>query len=119
MIFKFDYYKNEIELEVNKCERTWSKVSGLMFKKNSKPLLFIFNKKTKSPIHSFFCIPFIIIWLNEKNQTIESRLINSNKLSIKPKNEFIKILEIPENNPIFNKMNKENYLNKYILMNIK
>ena len=74
-----------------------------MFKKNSPPLLFIFKKPTRQPIHSFFCKPFIAIWLNKKNQIIEIKKVKPNQLSIKPKQKFTKLLEIPENNPNFKK----------------
>ncbi|MBT3642866.1 hypothetical protein HN604_00705 [archaeon] len=40
--------------------------SGLMFKKNSPPLLFDQHKNKYLPIISLFCKPFTAIWLDEK-----------------------------------------------------
>ncbi len=66
-------------------------------KKNTDALVFIFNKPTKAPIHSFFCREFIAVWLDDKNKIIEIRKIPSWKFSIKPKREFVKLIEIPIN----------------------
>ena len=53
------------ELIVKVCDNPWTKFSGLMFRKNSPPLLFIFNKEKILRIHSFFCKPFRAIWLDK------------------------------------------------------
>jgi len=84
-------------LEVRKCSSIFEKARGLMFKKNSIPLLFIFKKLTKQPIHSLFCPPFKAIWLKD-NKIIEEKIINSWKLSIRPQEKFNKLIEIPLSN---------------------
>ena len=78
-----------------------------MFRKNSPPLLFIYKKPTKEPIHSFFCKKFIAIWLDNKNQIIETKLVKPYKLTIKPKQKFTKLLEIPENSKHFKELIKQ------------
>lgn len=55
--------KKKIEVEL--CDTPLKKFSGLMFRKNSPPLLFVFNKNKKLSIHSFFCKPFRVVWLDE------------------------------------------------------
>ncbi len=97
MKFKFKYNDNYFELDVKKCESAFSKFRGLMFKKKSPCLLFIFNKQIIHSIHSFFCQPFIAIWFN-KNKIIELKIIKSWRFSIRPKKRFDKLLEIPIKN---------------------
>ena len=92
--------KKTIDIKVKKCQSFLSQAFGLMFRKNSLPLLFIFNKPKKISIHSFFCIPFIVIWFN-KNRIVDVKLVKPWKLSIKPNSEFDKLLEIPSNNKYF------------------
>jgi len=94
--FNFNYKNKRINLDVLECNQTISKMTGLMFKKNSPPLLFSFQKPTKLSIHSFFCKPFIAIWFLG-NQIVDIKAIKTNQLSIKPKEKFDKLLEIPKN----------------------
>lgn len=68
-IEKFTYYdeKNKKRtIKVKVCKSIWSKFSGLMFRKNSPPLLFVFKKGKNLSIHSLFCKPFKAIWLDDK-----------------------------------------------------
>ena len=81
-------------IEVEECKSVWSKARGLMFKKNSLPLLFVFNKPTQQSIHSFFCKSFLAIWLN-KGKIIEARTVKPFCFSVKPKEKFTEIVEIP------------------------
>jgi len=98
-VFKFKINNKKFLVNVRECKNFFSKVRGLMFKKNSIPLLFIFKKPNKSSIHSFFCIPFIAIWLLD-DKIIEIMLIKPSCL-IKPKKTFNKLLEIPKNTKEF------------------
>lgn len=71
MVLKtFTYYnqgrKTKISVEV--CDTFWKKLKGLMFRKNSPPLLFLFNREQNLVIHSFFCKPFRAIWLDENKR---------------------------------------------------
>lgn len=98
--FKFKLKNKEYEIKVKECHTPVSKATGLMFKNNSPPLLFIFKNPTKTSIHSFFCSPFIAIWFLN-NKIIAIKLIKPNKLSIKPEQRFDKLLEIPSNTKEF------------------
>jgi len=84
-------------IEVEICDNVFSKARGLMFRKNSRPLLFVFKKPTRQGIHSFFCKPFTAIWFN-KNRVIEERIVEPFSLSVKPKKHFTELVEIPFGN---------------------
>ena len=76
------------------------KVLGLMFRtKNTKNLLFEFNKPTKMSIHSFFVFfDFVAVWIDDENKILEYQVIKPFQVSIKPKNNFSKLIELPLNN---------------------
>lgn len=101
--FKFKIQKRIFKIKVKKCESLYSQISGLTFKKNSLPLLFIFKKEKFITIHSFFCMSFIGIWFIN-NRIIDIKIIKPNKFSIKPKEKFNKLLEIPSNSKEFKKI---------------
>lgn len=84
-----------IEAEV--CDNILSRARGLMFRRNSAPLLFVFNKPTSQSIHSFFCKPFKAVWIN-KDRIIDEKIVKPFSLSIKPKREFTHLVEIPLDN---------------------
>lgn len=89
--------KEKIEIQnIRKCHGI-KKVTGLMFKnRNTNALLFEFLAPTFTEIHSLFCNPFLAIWLDEKNNIIEIKMID--KIGIyKPKEQFSKLLEVPLN----------------------
>jgi len=81
-----------IEAEV--CDTIWKKARGLMFRKNSMPLLFVFNHPTHQSIHSFFCKPFRAIWLN-KGEIIDEKIVQPFSFSVKPRELFTELVEIP------------------------
>lgn len=96
---KFSYKNKKFTLDVKKCNK-FQKFRGLMFrkKKNSPALLFEFNKKSRTPLHSFFVFfSFIVVWLDDKNNVIEIKKIKPFKPYINIKRDFNKILEIPLN----------------------
>ncbi len=66
-IVYYDAKKKKV-ISVKICESLWSKFSGLMFRKNSPPLLFVFKKEMNIEIHSFFCKPFYAIWIDKNNK---------------------------------------------------
>jgi len=109
MKFAFNYKGKDFELEVKECSTVFSKARGLMFKKNSKPLLFVFKKLGKRSIHSFFCKPFFAVWF-DKERIVDVKLIKSKKISIKPKEKFDKLLEIPSNSEVFSEFTDERNL---------
>lgn len=88
------------------------KYLGLMFKKDSEPLLFKWNKPGLYPIHSYFCKPFVAQWYNENGRIVEERLISPNQSHILPGEPFVQLLEIPcswrEKHPICETNDTEN-----------
>jgi uncharacterized membrane protein (UPF0127 family) len=78
------------------CDNYFSKARGLMFRPlNFKtPMVFIFNKKGKYPIHSLFCRKFIAIWIAD-DKIVEKRVVEPWKLSVVPVKKFDTLIEIP------------------------
>lgn len=103
---KFKYKNKNYSINAKVSNSFTSKAVGLMFKNNSPPLLFIFKKPNNTRIHSFFCKPFIAIWFFE-NKIVDIRYIKPNKFSIKSKERFNKLLEIPFNNKLFRYLSTE------------
>jgi len=104
--FNFKINEKEYNLEVKECKSIYSQTLGLMFKKNSLPLLFIFKNPQRISIHSFFCIPFIAIWFLE-DKIIDIKLVNPNSFTIKPNYKFNKLIEIPSNSKFFRILSTE------------
>ena len=92
---KFVYFvgKKKTTIQVEVCDTILSKFSGLMFRKNSSPLLFIFNKEKQLNIHSFFCKPFRAIWLDKNKKTTKSVDIYNWRPNISGRGKYL--LEIP------------------------
>jgi len=86
-----DLKKKRIKVKI--CNTIFSKATGLMFRKNSPPLLFVFNKNKILKIHSLFCKPFTAIWLDEKMNSTKIVVVKRWKLDISGKGKFL--LEIP------------------------
>lgn len=99
MKFQFRYKNKNFKIKVEKSETILEQTIGLMFKKNSLPLLFIFKKPKKYFIHSFFCQQFIAVWFLRK-KVIEISLIKPNAI-IKINQKSDKLLEIPINDKNF------------------
>ncbi len=91
-------YKNrKINIEVKRCNLFWM-VKGLMFTRREKAralLLFDFKKPRRMKIHSFFCLKFLVVWLDKKNNIIEKRIVHSFNPLILPKRKFSRLIEIP------------------------
>ena len=92
------YKKRMINVEAKRLSPL-GKITGLMFKtRNTKNLLFEFKKDTRIRIHSVFVLfDFLAIWLDEKNKVIDYRTVSPFTLSVQPKKEFRKLVEIPLN----------------------
>ena len=96
MVLKeFEYYDDREKRKINVkiCKSIWSKFLGLMFRKNSCPLLFVFNKDKKLSIHSLFCKPFRAIWLNKNKKATKIIDVKTWRLKISGKGKYL--LEIP------------------------
>ena len=100
MDFSFRYKNRNFRMDVKECRSILSQARGLIFKEKSKPLFFIFKNKKRRAIHSFFCLSFVAIWFNG-NRIIEVKLIKPWKISVKPKEKFDKLLEIPSSDKNF------------------
>jgi len=62
--------------DVELADSLLKQMKGIMFRKRLKrPVLFIFGGEQSISIHSFFCIPFDIIYINNFGKIIE---INEN-----------------------------------------
>jgi uncharacterized membrane protein (UPF0127 family) len=105
MKFEFNHKGKKEKLDVEVCDNIFSKARGLMFKKKSKPLLFVFNRPTREAIHSFFCVKFIAIWFMN-NKIVDVKIVNPWKISVRPKQKFNKLLEIPFNDYNFEKISR-------------
>ncbi|MCK5321491.1 DUF192 domain-containing protein [Candidatus Pacearchaeota archaeon] len=81
------------KIKVKICNTPSKKFLGLMFKKNSPPLLFIFNKNKTLSIHSLFCKPFKAIWLDEKMHSTKVVDVKNWKLNISGRGKYL--LEVP------------------------
>jgi uncharacterized membrane protein (UPF0127 family) len=99
-------YKNKkIKLIADECN-LWEKFWGLMFSRREKAkiLLFNFNRKQKIKIHSFFVFfRFVAIWLDNKNNVVDIKIVKPFTLSI-PQKPAYNLIEIP-----FNKKYKKLY----------
>ncbi len=95
-----------IEAEV--CDTPLARARGLMFRKKSKPLLFVFKESKRRSIHSFFCSSFKAIWMLNK-KVVNEKIVKPFSLSIKPKEKFNRLLEIPlkNNNMLFRNSRRE------------
>jgi len=94
------YKGKRIEIKGVKRLSKFGKGIGLMFHRREKcpAMLFEFKKPVKMKIHSFFVFfPFVGIWMDNQNKIIEVRVIQPWNISISPKKEFYKLLEIPIN----------------------
>jgi uncharacterized membrane protein (UPF0127 family) len=105
-LISFTFYsgKKKINLKVKECKSVWSKFSGLMFRKTSPPLLFVFNKEKNLSIHSLFCAPFIAVWLDENKKTTKISSVKNIGFNFSGKGKFL--LEIPMNDVNYSRMTK-------------
>jgi uncharacterized membrane protein (UPF0127 family) len=94
--FEFSYKGKKYKIDVEECKTHISQAHGLMFRKKSKPLLFIFKRSSRVAIHSFFCVPFVGIWFNGE-KVVDIKSVKPWITSIKPKENFDKLLEVPIN----------------------
>jgi uncharacterized membrane protein (UPF0127 family) len=78
----------------------FGKVIGLMFSRREKAeiLLFEFKKPVKMRIHSFFVFyNFIALWLDDKNNVVDLKIVKPFSPSGSSKKPFYKLVEIPIN----------------------
>src|SRR3989344_5667011 len=92
------FRKRKISLNVKKLS-AFGRLTGLMFRTQStENLLFSFSENTDTEFHYFFVFfPFLMLWLDEKNNVIEWRLIRLFSKIKSPKKKFRNVVEIPCN----------------------
>jgi len=98
MIIKHNSKNIEIS-EVRKLSK-FGKATGLMFhsSKECPAMLFEFGSPTKMKIHSLFVFfRFAAVWLDDKNNIIDIKIVKPFRLSISCKEPFYKLVEIPLN----------------------
>ena len=88
VMFNFKLKGKNFSIDVSECKSFLQKGTGLMFRKKSKPLLFIFNKEVNEGIHSFFCVPFVCIWFC-KGKIVEAQYVKPWRIFIRPKKNLI------------------------------
>jgi len=90
--------KKRYIIKAKVCNSFLDKVSGLMFRKQSHPLLFVFNNPEQVSIHSFFCRPFKAIWLDDKMKATKIVDVKVWETNISGRGKYL--LEIPINQKI-------------------
>ena len=93
MEFEFFIKNKKKKIKVKPLTSILQKARGLMFKKNSPPLLFIFNKEKTLTIHSLFCKPFTAIWLDKNKKATKVEKIRTWRLNISGIGKYL--LEFP------------------------
>ena len=83
--------------EYDVADNIISQVLGIMFKPPLKrPLLFVFDKPQKKiTIHSFFCLPFDIVYLNERTEVVKAIKEVEPFVIIPPETRIKWIIEMP------------------------
>jgi hypothetical protein len=69
---------------------------GLMFRIRSPNMLFNFKKEVNLSIHSLFVFfSFLAIWLDDKNNVLEYKIVRPFRLRIVSRRKYVKLLEVP------------------------
>ena len=67
--------------------------------RETENLLFEFPKETTMKIHSYFVFfKFLALWLDEKDNVIDFKVINPFIFSVSSEKPFRKLVEVPFNN---------------------
>ena len=97
---QFGFHDKKIEISVKKFSGIGNFTSGLMFlsRKKAKALLFEFKKPERFSITSLFVFfPFIALWLDDKNNVIEMKIVKPFTWHIPSRKPYCRLLEIPFN----------------------
>ena len=94
--------KNSKKIEIQNLKKLseFGKGIGLMFHSREKcpAMLFEFTCPTTMRIHSLFVFfKFAAIWLDEKNNVIDMKIVKPFRFSVSCKKPFYKLVEIPLN----------------------
>jgi uncharacterized membrane protein (UPF0127 family) len=102
--FEFYFNKKKVNLDVKECKSILSKTLGLMFRRKSEPLLFIFSKEKTLAIHSFFCQSFIAIWISSSGKIVKIEKITRWRPNFSAKGKYL--LEVPSSDESYLRMTK-------------
>jgi uncharacterized membrane protein (UPF0127 family) len=94
-----NYKGNKINLEVNNLN-FFERGRGLTFRKKEKAPLLLFDLvgKYKDCLTSYFVFfDFLAIWLDEKNNVLDVKLVKPWTVCVNSKTKWSKILEVPIN----------------------
>ncbi len=83
-------------LVLNECfeAKGFNIFRGLTFYRREKAPIMVFS--FKSSLHSFFVFfPFIVLWLDEKDNVVGWRIVKPFSFNIHLKKNYSKIIEIP------------------------
>jgi len=102
---EFAIRKFSVKLEGKAASISARKVSflgkalGLMFRsRNTSNLLFDFERKSNIGLHSLFVFfPFMVIWLDDKNNVLDWQIAKPFSWHISSQCDFSKIIEVPLN----------------------
>jgi uncharacterized membrane protein (UPF0127 family) len=76
----------------------FGKFIGLMFQNREKSQALLFEDSKNTSIHSFFVFfNFLILWLNDKNEVLDYKVVKPFSIYEKSPTGFTKIIEIPIN----------------------
>jgi uncharacterized membrane protein (UPF0127 family) len=88
--------KRKILVKCNVADNFFKRALGIMFKKDEfSPLLFIFEKTQKISIHSFFCPPFIAVFLDDKKRVVQVNKMRPFSLLVSKPAKYL--VELPLN----------------------
>ena len=96
---KLNFKGKKFELVLKVCN-FFERFIGLMFsrREKAKALLFDFKKPSKIKIHSWFVFfPFVAVWLDDKNEVVDLKIVRTFNFGISPNKSFSKLIEIPVN----------------------
>ncbi|MCX8197342.1 MAG: DUF192 domain-containing protein [Candidatus Micrarchaeota archaeon] len=99
MVFVIFNYskKKKVKAHMEVAKNFFQRMRGLMFRKTVVPLLFVFEKEGKHPIHSFFVSgAFDAVYLDSKRRVQEiRRKVAPNTPLIMPQKDAKFLLELP------------------------
>ena len=95
---RFFLRQKGIDISVKKVG-FFGKLFGLMFRtQETGNLLFTFRKNSSTSLHSFFVFfNFLVLWLDDKNNVVDMRMVSPFTFSVSTAKNFSKIVEIPSN----------------------
>jgi uncharacterized membrane protein (UPF0127 family) len=93
---KFSVKGKKYQIKAKILESFFSKVLGLMFKteQNAQPVLLVFPDTQLISIHSFFCVPFKAVFLDDKFHAVKVKNVSPWTFLVSAKARYL--LEIPK-----------------------